>query len=273
QHMPNDQWDLDWVYERQIVELGVNGVSRKVIVTAGKMALYDALDAATGDYLFSVDVGLQNIVTAIDPQTGAKTLHPNAIPNSEEGHLLCPFAVGGRNWPSAAVNPNTKMLYVPLAELCMMFGPTSDNPGLLSTGVPMEPRPLPDTDGNFGRLQAINLETGELAWNYRETLPPASAALATAGGLVFLGGLNKELRAHDDATGEVLWRTELGDIPGSFPISYEVNGRQYIAVVVGQISPFHSSVFLQLMDGFLGDNNPARDMKRAGPALEVYGLN
>ena len=73
QHVANDQWDLDWVYERQLIELELGGVTRKVVLTAGKMALYDALDAATGQYLFSMDMGLQNIITAIDPETGAKT--------------------------------------------------------------------------------------------------------------------------------------------------------------------------------------------------------
>ncbi len=273
QHMPNDQWDLDWVYERQIIEMEVDGTPRKVIITAGKMALYDALDAATGEYLFSIDVGLQNIVTAIDADSGAKTIHPNAIPNSENAHLLCPFANGGRNWPAASVNPNTNMLYLPLAEVCMMFGPTSDQGGILSTGVPLIPAPLPDSDGNFGRLQAINLETGELAWNFRESLPPASAALTTAGGLVFLGSLDSQFRAFDQASGEVLWQTDLGDVPGSFPISYAVDGRQYVAVVVGQLSPFHSSLWLQIMDQFLGDNNPAAGMERSGPAVVVYALN
>ena len=72
--MPNDQWDLDWVFERQLIELEVNGTLRKVVLTAGKMALYDVLDAATGEYLNSFDVGFQNIVTAVDPRTGDKTI-------------------------------------------------------------------------------------------------------------------------------------------------------------------------------------------------------
>jgi hypothetical protein len=99
--MPNDQWDLGWVFERQIVELEVNGAIRKVIVTAGKMALYDALDAETGEYIDSFNVGIQNIIIAIDPKTGDKTINPIVIPNAEEANLLCPMANGGRNWPSA----------------------------------------------------------------------------------------------------------------------------------------------------------------------------
>ncbi|MDP2380862.1 MAG: PQQ-binding-like beta-propeller repeat protein, partial [Pseudohongiella sp.] len=70
QHVANDQWDLDWTYERQIMHVQVNGVMRKAVVTAGKMALFDALDAATGEYLYSLDLGLQNLIASIDPVTG-----------------------------------------------------------------------------------------------------------------------------------------------------------------------------------------------------------
>lgn len=273
QHMPNDQWDLDWVYERTIAELTVDGSLRKVVVTAGKMALFDGVDAETGEYLFSVDVGLQNIVTAIDPETGAKTLHPNAVPNAEETHLLCPFANGGRNWPATAYNPSNKMLYVPLAEICMNFGPTGPGGGLLSSGASLSPTPLPDSDGKFGRLQAINLETRELAWSFRETVPPTSAVLTTGGGLVFLGSLDRSFKAFDAANGEVLWQTDLGDIPASFPVSYSVDGRQYIAVVVGQPS-LHANLWLGTVTSFLGEErSPVATLQRNGAALMVYALD
>ncbi|PCJ23506.1 MAG: alcohol dehydrogenase [SAR86 cluster bacterium] len=273
QHMANDQWDLDWVYERQIIDLPVNGVSRRVIVTAGKMALYDALDAQTGEYLFSIDVGIQNVVTAIDPITGAKTLHPNATPNSEQGHLICPFSNGGRNWQSAAVNPESKMLYLPLAEICMDTGPTTDQGGLLSTGVTLTPTPPLESDGKFGRLQAINLETRQVAWDFREVVPPTSAVLATAGGLVFGGALDQSLKAFDDRNGDVLWQTDMGDIAASFPITYSVDGKQYIAVVIGQPT-IHTNIWIGTVTGFLGqENSPVHSLTREGAAIVVYALN
>ena len=81
--MANDQWDLDWVFERQIVNMTVDGRRRKVVMNVGKMAILDALDAATGEYLFSVDAGTQNVITHIDPKTGAKTIDPtNARPRA-----------------------------------------------------------------------------------------------------------------------------------------------------------------------------------------------
>ena len=272
QHMPNDQWDLDWVYEREIVTLPVNGVNRKVVLTAGKMALFDAVDAATGQYLFSVDMGLQNIVASIDPVTGAKTLNPAAIPNAEDSNLLCPFANGGRNWPATTVNPHSKMLYVPMAEVCFEMGPTGTPGQLLSSGVTMAPQPLPGSDGKFGRWQAVNLATRELAWSHREVVTPTTALLSTAGGLVFGGALDKKFKAFDDTTGEVLWETELSDIPAGFPITYSVNGKQYVATVVGQLS-LHANIFLGFITGVMGAQNPVSNLSREGAALVVYALD
>lgn len=272
QHMANDQWDLDWIYERHLIELSVNGVDRKVVLTAGKMALYDAVDAATGEYVFSIDLGIQNLVSAIDPNTGAKTLNPNAKPHAEDTRLVCPFANGGRNWQAASYNPNTKMLYLPLSEVCMNGSPTG-NGGLLSSGAQLTPTPLPDSDGKFGRMQAINLATRELGWTYREVVPPTSAALATAGGLVFGGALDESFKAFDDASGEILWQTDLGDIPASFPISYSVDGKQYIAVVIGQPS-LHANIMIGVVTGFLGiDQSPVTDLGRSGAAVQVYALD
>ena len=273
QHMPNDQWDLDWVFERQITELEVNGVTRKVVLTAGKMALYDVLDAATGKYLNSFDVGLQNIVTAVDPHTGDKIINPRAIPNTEDANLLCPMANAGRNWPSASINPITRMLYLPLAEICMMFGPTSDTRTLLTTGVAIVPQPMAGSDGKFGRVQAINLETGEMEWNFREVVPPVSATLSTAGGVLFVGTLDNRFLALNDTDGNILWEDDLGDIPNSFPISYGVAGKQYVAVVVGQPSVYHATVLKSYVDGFLGDESPLVNLPRVGPALVVYSLD
>ena len=70
QHLRNDQLDHDWAYERQVVTLPIDGAPRKVVITGGKQAIFEALDAATGAYLFSIDMGMQNVISTIDPRTG-----------------------------------------------------------------------------------------------------------------------------------------------------------------------------------------------------------
>src|SRR5690606_18486222 len=80
QHFPNDQWDLDWAFERQLLDLRVGGRERRVMLTAGKIGIYEALDAATGEFLFATDLGLLNIVTEIDTPTERKLLHTYTLP-------------------------------------------------------------------------------------------------------------------------------------------------------------------------------------------------
>ena len=233
QHLPNDQWDVDWAFERTVAELDFNGTVRKVVLNGGKQAIFEAVDAATGEYVFSHDMGLQNIVLEIDPETGAKRINTEVIPNGTV-QLVCPHPGGARSWIATSFNPDTKIMYVPAIESCMDQVPVPDGErGSLTSGVRWQIRPRPGSDGKFGRIEAINMETREVVWTHRQVAPPTSATLATAGGVVFNGTLDRRFMAFDDRTGEILWQTRLNDVPSSFPISYGVDGRQYVAVVVG----------------------------------------
>jgi len=239
QHVPNDQWDFDWAFERQLITLPVNGRDRRVLLTSGKEAVYDALDLdSRGQYLFSIDMGLQNIITSIDPKTGAKHIDPNLIPSRERAITVCPHAGAAKSWIPGSINPSTRVLYVPLVESCMNLTPVpTDQRGALSTGVNWSIRPRLDSDGRFGRLAAVSLETKKPLWTERQRAPQTTGVLDTAGGVLFAGALDRWFTAYDDATGKTLWREQLTDVPSSAPITYAVNGRQYVALVVGFGSP------------------------------------
>ena len=105
--------------------------------------------------------------------------------------------------------------------------------GSLSTGVRWTLRPRPDSDGKYGRVEAINMLTREVVWTERHRAPESSGALDTAGGVVFTGSIDRYFRAYDDQTGKVLWQARLGDVPSNAPISYTVDRKQYIAIGVG----------------------------------------
>ncbi|MCZ6856325.1 MAG: PQQ-binding-like beta-propeller repeat protein [Gammaproteobacteria bacterium] len=235
QHTQNDQWDMDWVFERTIVELPTEaGGTVKAVINVGKNAMLDALDAATGQFLFSVDSGVQNVITAVDPQTGAKTIDPAKMPNPESSVDICPIPFGARSWPQTSYSPNTKYVYVPITESCFRMSETGKGGWLLTTGVNFGAAPQPDLeDGMMGRLQAIDVSTQKLAWNTDQVMPPSTGILSTGGGLVFSGDINPSLKAFDDATGELLWQTSLDDTPSSSLITYQVGETQYVAVVVG----------------------------------------
>jgi outer membrane protein assembly factor BamB len=117
--------------------------------------------------------------------------------------------------------------------------------GSLTTGVRWTIRPRLDSDGRYGRIQAIDLATRETLWTERQRAPQTTGVLATAGGLVFAGALDRVLTAYDDATGEALWQAKLNDVPSSSPITYAVDGKQYVAMTVGHGSA-HALTFPML---------------------------
>ena len=94
-------------------------------------------------------------------------------------------------------------------------------------------RPRLDSDGLYGRVEAINLATRKVAWTERQRIPITTGVLDTAGGVVFEGSMDRWFRARDDTNGKVLWHIRLNDVPNAAPISYTVNGRQYVALTVG----------------------------------------
>lgn len=234
QHLANDQWDLDWVFERQIATIKVGGRDRKVVMTMGKMGILEVLDAATGAYIYSIDAGTQNIITAIDPKTGAKTINPDRLPDPARATTYCPGPSGARSWPPTSLSPKTGLLYVPLTEWCMQM---SGKGGSLLTaaGSMLSAADHPDAakDSKMGRLQAMDVSGGKLAWTHDLDAPIPTSALATAGGVVFAGDLDPALKAFDDRDGKLLWSAPLENFPSSSVITYSVGGVQYVAVVVG----------------------------------------
>ena len=234
QHQANGQWDLDWAFERQVMELPVAGEPLSVVVTMGKQAIFDVIETKTGKYLSSLDLGLQTGITAIDPVTGRKTQDPKLIPGDGQTKTLCPHVGGGRSWSPTAYDPTTQIVYVPIVEACMDLVPVAEGErGSLTTGVRWTVRPRPESDGQYGRLEAINLATRETEWITRQRAPQTTGALVTAGGLLFAGSLDRRISAYDATTGDRLWATRLSEVPNAPPITYAVDGQQFLAVIVG----------------------------------------
>jgi alcohol dehydrogenase (cytochrome c) len=234
QHLPNDSLDLDYVYERLLIDLPVDGVERKMTVTTGKIGIVEALDRVTGEYLWDVETVEQNVVLSIDPKTGDKTINPDVIPIIGESTFNCPADPGAKAWQATAYSPRTKALYLPLVEFCSNTTVNPLDPGEIYTGGGRQTYsrvPLPNGDGNIGRVQAINLTDQSTMWTYRQRAPITSSTLPTGGGLVFVGSLDRKFMAFDDETGEMLWSSgKLSNSLESFPISYESNGKQYVAI-------------------------------------------
>jgi len=245
QHQPNDQWDLDWALEQVLFTLP--GRSETLVATAGKQAIYDVVQADTGRYVFSIDLGLQDVVTAIDPRTGAKTIDPSKVPGRQKTVGVCPHSGGAKSWIPESYNPGTHTMFVPLNESCMDLVPVPENQRtMLSSGVRWRLRPRDASDGKYGRLQAIDFKSRKVVWTVRQRAPFVTGVLATAGGVVFAGGLDRVFAAYDDANGRELWRVRLNDVPNAAPITFMAGGRQYVALTVGNGGPLTRS-FLMLV--------------------------
>lgn len=238
QHNRNDQFDLDWVFDRVVGTLEVDGRPRRVVITGGKSGIFDAIDAATGRYVKSVDMGLQDYIDRIDPVTGDKHVKEGMnTPGRDKGPMfMCPHGGGGRNWNPTSYIEASQTLFVAARDVCTDLTPVAQG-GLLTTGVAAVYAAPPDSDGNFGVLQAIDMRTGRILWETRQRQTPDMGVLTTAGGLVFTGWMDRQFVAYDQKDGKVLWRTGVTGVPNASAITYEIDGKQYVAMVTGAGNP------------------------------------
>jgi alcohol dehydrogenase (cytochrome c) len=234
QYLPNDSLDLDYAYERLLIDLPVDGEQRQTVVTTGKLGIIETIDRTTGEWLWAMETVPQNVVLSWDAETGEKEINPDTIPRIGETTFNCPADPGGRAWQATSYSPRTGALYLPTVEFCSNSTPNPLDPGEIYTGgggTTYARVPHPDSDGNIGQVRAINLSDQTEMWQYRQRPPVTSSTLPTGGGLVFVGSLDRKFMAFDDETGEKLWESgRLSNSLESFPVTYMVDGKQYVAI-------------------------------------------
>jgi len=244
-----DHWDLDHPFERMLVDTAVApsardvmwinpkikpGERRKVITgIPGKTGVVYTLDRKTGEFLWARPTVYQNVISAIDGNTGEVTVNGEVTFNAiNQSRVVCPGSTGGKNWPAGAYSPLTNMMYFPLQNLCNTATTTTDqrDPSKVY-GISMVQQLAPGSD-KVGTVWAISVETGQAMWKYEQRAGTLSL-VSTGGGLVFGGDDNGRFRALDDKTGKVLWETNLGSPVSGFPVTFAVGGKQYVAVSTG----------------------------------------
>lgn len=237
QHLPRDNWDLDSPFERVLVDVEEGGETKHLLVSVpGKNGVFFALDRDTGKFLWSKDTVYQNSVK-VDPDG---TVHTNEelIPKSlGEEVLICTSVSGGKLWQAGAYSPLTQRFFVPLTEACNKVTATQSEftAGNATGSMKFGPRVLPEGITDAGLVDAIPVSTkaADSAWKHRQRTSMTSSLLTTAGGLVIGGDAGRYVKAWDQDTGEVLWEQRLNAPVGGSPVTYEIDGEQYIVVPTG----------------------------------------
>ena len=277
-----DMWNNDAVYDHILVDsplrpappdsLGVNpaiqpGESRQLVIGAfSKDAIFYAYDRGNGEYLYARPTAYQNLIESYDAVTGAYRINPAVVMTGDPDHTAT-ICKENRQVPQGAYSPLTNAYYLPAFNgNCTTIRMTSTEPtletGYNTTTIASARSPA----GHLGQPEAISVETGATLWRL-ELQTPLYGMLTTGGGLLFTADTRRRFYAIDQHNGEILWQTILSGLSDMAPISFGVDGRQYIAV----ISP-GGTVGSNMHLGQLGIRGVASGYQGVGHTLLVFAL-
>ncbi|KRO73420.1 MAG: hypothetical protein ABR72_02225 [OM182 bacterium BACL3 MAG-120920-bin41] len=238
QHVPAEALDLDEVFERVLVNRG----GEKLVFSLGKYGILWKSDRVTGEFKGYKETVFQNAFTDIDAVTGRVTYRED-IQNAKlnEWTSACPSSAGGKDWHSMTYHEPSGLMIAPLSQTCLENAArevalVQGGGGLAASRKFFE---MPGTDGNLGKIGAYNVDTMEEVWSHQQRASFHTGTMSTAGDLVFVGDLDRRFKALNARTGKLLWETRLGTSVQGHPVSFAIDGKQYIAVTsaVGGTSP------------------------------------
>lgn len=262
QHLPGETHDMDEAFENVLID--VDG--RDSVFKMGKLGILWQLDRESGEVIKATDIGYQNILN-VNPTNGNITYRDGMLPRIGQQLDFCPSTSGFKSWRAMAYSPQTEAMYIPIALNCELgtFGPTDR---VLGGGGPGPVRRINypfDEEENLGELLVMNIPEGDIKWRVRQRAPFNTAALTTAGGLVIIGDWNRYYYAFDAETGDKLWQSRVATSAQGFPMSYMIDGKQYIAMPVGVGGASWSGMIPR-------DLAPELSRPRNGNSIHVFAL-
>lgn len=221
---PADQHDRDLSQVSPLFTARANGKRRHLITVSGKDGLLRVLDRESHELLYEVPI--------------TRRTNWNAVPTVEGVHS-CPGLLGGMEWNGPAYNPGTNTLYVAAVDWCGTFTKTAAPPQFQANAHYYGGAVTPDPrDQARGWLQAIDAATGKERWKQQWPTPLVAGVTATAGGMLFTGDLDNNFLALDASSGKTLYKFNTGGTVGGGVITYELQGKQYVAITSGVVSGF-----------------------------------
>ncbi|KWV48943.1 alcohol dehydrogenase [Bradyrhizobium macuxiense] len=245
QGTPADAWDYDGVNELLLADLKIKGAETPVLMKADRNGFFFVANRETGKVISAEKYVFANWAKKWDINTMRAEEDPDKRPGP--GHPakdICPNLIGGKNWQPMSYNPGTGLVYIPTNNVCMDWSVSDVNykRGVFYLGAEFPTKGGPG--GFLGELVAWDPVANKKVWGIKEDLPFNGGTLTTAGNLVFSGNLHGDFRAIDAKNGKVLWSKNLGSGIGAGPVTYSVDGKQYVAIVVGRTAS---------IPAFLGD--------------------
>ena len=243
QTTPGETWDYTATQHMILADLTIDGQVRKVIMQAPKNGFFYVLDRATGAFISARNFVPVTWAKGIDPHSG-RPIENEAARYRLKPALVAPSPLGAHNWQPMAYSPKTGLVYIPALEMASLYktdDPFNVYPGRYNTGTDMVIASLPDDEAQRkaaramvkGKLSAWNPVTQTEVWNVQYDGPWNGGVLATAGGLLFQGTADGRLVAYKADSGAKLWEAAAQTGVMAAPITYEVNGEQYVSVMAG----------------------------------------
>jgi alcohol dehydrogenase (cytochrome c) len=232
QFTPHDLHDWDATETPMLVDMNFQGALRKLLLQGNRNGFFYVLDRTNGKFL-AANPFVRKLTWAKKIGADGRPVLAQAWQPTVEGTEICPSMEGASNWMSSAYHPGTGLFYLVALEKCNVFNKNSEwwKRGQSFYGGSARPVAA-EVPRKF--LRAIDPQTGKIVWQYEQTGPGEAwgGVLATAGGLVFFGDDDGSFGALDAKTGKTLWHFPLNARWHASPMTYSVNGRQYVAVAM-----------------------------------------
>lgn len=243
QFTPHDEWDFDSVQTPVLIDANWKGAPRKLMLWGNRNAFYYVLDRATGEFLHGSAFAKQNWAQGLDAK-GRPIKAPGRGP-SVQGTLTFPGVQGSTNWYSPSFNPNTGLFYLSVWDdysgTYYSWDQTYEQGKWFAGGAVQAEVPAVrrlrinrrDPKNGYGAVRALRWDTGEKVWEYRMGDVTEGGILTTASNLLFTGNREGHFLVLDARDGKVLFRKYLGGQTAASPVTYMVNGKQYISLAIG----------------------------------------